>query len=400
MFLDRGGRHYWFAENLRKNGYDPVIFCASTVHNSDKKIETDGRKYVEKATETGTKFVFVEATPYKGNGVSRVKNMLSFALNLYSAAKIYAKEHGKPDIILASSVHPLTIVTGILLGKYFKVPCIAEVRDLWPETLIACGIAGKYNPATLCLRRLEKWIYKTADAVIFTMGGAYDYIAEQHWEKDIPRKKIHYINNGTDLNIFKHNRDNFSVDDADLSDKNTFKVVYAGSVRSANNLGMLLDTAKKIKDDRVKILIWGDGDELPALKARQENEKIRNVVFKGRVGKKYIPYISSCADLNIVHLSPVSVLMFGISSNKLFDYFAAGKPVLSDFPSRYNPIEEYDAGIVLDDPSPENVAAAIEHIANIDEKAYMRYSENATKASLDFTFERLTEKLIDIIENL
>ena len=36
MFNDKAGRHYWFAENLIETGYNPTIFCASTIHNSNE----------------------------------------------------------------------------------------------------------------------------------------------------------------------------------------------------------------------------------------------------------------------------------------------------------------------------------------------------------------------------
>ena len=75
---------------------------------------------------------------------------------------------------------------------------------------------------------------------------------------------------------------------------------------------------------------YGDGDEREALQQRVAEENISNVVFKGRVEKKYVRYITSCADLNIAHNTPSSLFRFGISFNKLFDYLAAGNaaPIL------------------------------------------------------------------------
>ena len=110
----------------------------------------------------------------------------------------------------------------------------------------------KDNPLIKLLYRGEKWIYKKADALVFTMEGAYDYIVKQGWEKEIPRSKVHYINNGVDLEQFDYNKEHFRVEDPDLNDPNIFKVVYTGSIRRVNNLGLLLDAAKCVKDPRVK----------------------------------------------------------------------------------------------------------------------------------------------------
>ena len=94
---------------------------------------------------------------------------------------------------------------------------------------------------------------------------------------------------------------------------------------SGDNVGVLLDAAKKISNLRVKFLIWGAGDELEALQKRVADEHIENVVFKGRVEKKYVPYIVSRADVNIAHNTASPLFRFGISFNKLFEYLAAGK---------------------------------------------------------------------------
>ena len=176
----RGGRHYWMAKELVKKGYQPVVFCANTVHNSDCSAEQK-EKYVLKKQDDIT-FVIVKSTPYKGNGISRIRNILSFYRNVKNVAGKYAKLDGKPYAILASSVHPLACVAGIQLGKKIKCPCIAEIRDLWPKELIDMGALKETHPVAKILYSLEKWIYCKADAVVFTMEGGKKYIADQKWD--------------------------------------------------------------------------------------------------------------------------------------------------------------------------------------------------------------------------
>ena len=401
MLFDHGGRHYNFAKYLQRAGYAPVVFCSNAKHNSRAEcfFDSDALWHEQLAEEIQTPFVFVKSRTYTGNGKQRVLNMVDFYHNVKKTAKEYAQEHGNPDVIFASSVHPLTLVAGIQLAKHFGVKCICEVRDLWPESLVAYGIAGPHNPAVLALRRLEKWIYKKADAIIFTMEGAYDYIIEQGWEKDIPRSKVHYINNGVDLEAFNYNKEHYQVQDEDLENPNIFKVIYTGSIRKVNNLGLLLDTAKNVKDPMVKFFIWGDGDELPALEQRIRDERIDNVSFKGRVDKKCVPYIVSKADVNLLHggnEKSNGLMRFGISPNKLFDYFAAGKPIIMDITAKYNPVEEYSAGICLNSAS--EIANAVIRIAKMGEDEKQTLLENVRKAAQAFDFKHLTEDLAKIIE--
>lgn len=385
-------RQNYFAKYLMRAGHEVTIFAASTVHNSDLNLIEDDTPYREDVVD-GVHYVLIRCKSYHGNGVSRILNMLEFARKLPGVCNKYPR----PDAIVATSMPPMSCAAGIKLARKYGCRSIAEIADLWPESIVAYGIAGPRNPAVLYLRRLEKWIYKKADAVVFTMEGAYDYILEQGWEREIPRSKVHYINNGVDLEQFRYNREHFTVDDPDLTDPDTFKVIYTGSIRKVNNLGLLLDAAKELRDPRVRFLIWGDGDEREALQQRVAEENISNVVFKGRVEKKYVPYITSCADLNIAHNTPSSLFRFGISFNKLFDYLAAGKPVLSDFPCPYNPAVLLHASLCVDDPTAQNIAQAVTQVAAMEREQYNELCSNAEKAAVEYDFRNLTNKLLQVI---
>ena len=385
-------RQNYFARYLMQAGHEVTIFAASTVHNSDLNLIEDNTPYREDVVD-GVHYVLIRCKGYRGNGISRILNMLEFARKLPGVCNKYPR----PDAIVATSMPPMSCAAGIKLARKYGCRGIAEIADLWPESIVAYGIAGPHNPAVLWLRRLEKWIYKKADAVVFTMEGAYDYILEQGWEREIPRSKVHYINNGVDLEQFRYNREHFTVDDPDLTDPDTFKVIYTGSIRKVNNLGLLLDAAKELRDPRVRFLIWGDGDEREALQQRVAEENISNVVFKGRVEKKYVPYITSCADLNIAHNTPSSLFRFGISFNKLFDYLAAGKPVLSDFPCPYNPAVLLHASLCVDDPTAQNIAQAVTQVAAMEREQYNELCSNAEKAAVEYDFRNLTNKLLQVI---
>ncbi len=396
MYFNEGGRHYWFAQNLIKRGYDPAIFCANVRHNTNDSIDIKDGVYTMD-TKDGIPFVFVKTPNYKGNGRSRIINMISFYRNLFPTTKQYANKYGKPDIILASSVHPLTLVAGIKIAKIFNIPCICEVRDLWPESLIAYGALKRNSIITRILYQGEKWIYKKADNIIFTMEGGKDYIFDKGWEKDIDISKVYHINNGTDLNVFKYNEQYYKIKDEDLDDSNTFKVIYSGSIRRVNKVEMLVDVAKILKGKNVKILVWGDGDQFEPIQERLKNENIRNMVLKGRVDKKYIPYISSKADLNIISGINNPLYKYGASLNKMFDYFASGKPILSTKSYGYSLIQRYNAGIELTEANPQKIAKSILYFETLKDEDYNEYCINARRAALDYDFKILTDELIKII---
>ncbi len=400
MFFAEGGRHYYFAKYLKRLGHEPIIFCANTKHNALEVTyyDFDGLWLEKINQETDVPYVFVKAKPYGTNGKDRIVNMVDFYRNAIKAGKEYSAKNGIPDIIIASSVHPLTLLAGIKLAKAFKVKCICEVRDLWPESIVTYLSGYKRNNPVIRLLYLgEKYIYKKADSIIFTMEGGYDYITEKGWNDSIPRDKVFHINNGVDLEQFRQNREKYRWIDEDLENDKYFKVIYSGSIRKVNNLNILLDAAKYIRDERILFLIWGDGDELPKLKKRIADENIKNVVFKGRVDKKYIPYITSKADLNLAHNGESELFRFGISFNKVFDYLAACKPILCDFNARYNPVISYSAGEFYSASKVQEIANGIEWFSKLKDDDYNKYCHNALMAAEYYDFKNLTDELIKVI---
>ena len=382
-----------FAKNLMNMGHEVIIFAASTVHNSDINL-IEGKEQYKEVLDDGVKYVLVKCHQYSGNGIKRILNMMEFSRKLGNVCDKYEK----PDAIVSTSMTLHACRKGIQIGKKYRCKKIAQITDLWPETLIAYGLATKNHPLVLWFRKIEKWIYKNADQIVFSMEGAYDYIKEQGWENDIPESRVHYINNGVDLAEFNANRENWRIEDTDLKNPDLFKVIYTGSIRKVNHLSTLLDAAKLVENRQIRFLIWGDGDELPALKQRVENEHIDNVAFKGRVEKKYIPYIVSNADLNVAHNTASPMFRFGISFNKIFDYFAAGKPILCDFPCKYNPVIQCEAGVALDNGSEKDIAEVIDRFAVMDQNQYGGYCANALKAADKYDFGFLTEQLVNVVE--
>ena len=112
--------------------------------------------------------------------------------------------------------------------------------------------------------------------------------------------------------------------------------------------------------------------------------------------KKYIPSIVSRADINLAHNDPSPLFRFGISFNKLFDYLAAGKPVLCDFPCPSNPAIQCGAGISVAAPSSGKIAAAVESMSALPQETYQQYCSAARAAAEKYDFRVLTQKLLSV----
>jgi len=381
-----------FAKKLNEKGHTTTIFCASTVHNSDKNLSNGAKLYREEVVD-GVRYVFITCKGYKGNGISRVLNMLEFARKLPKVCKHYEK----PDSVLACSMTLQACAKGIKLAKKYGARAVSQITDLWPEALVAYDMAGENSLPVRYLRVVEKWIYKKSDYVVVSAAGVYRYVVDRGWNKEIPEEKFVYINNGIDLKTFDFNKEHFKIDDDELEDNSFYNVIYTGSIRQVNDVGGILNVAKYIKDPKVRFLIWGNGDQLEELKQRVIDEKITNVHFKGSVEKKYVPYITSKAYLNYAHNQPCKMFRYGISFNKIFDYMAAGRPILCDFPCPFNPVLLSDAGISVDSAIPEDIASQIEAFTKMGPDEYKIYCTKARNAAEEYDFEALTQKLLKVL---
>lgn len=398
-------RPYDFAKNLISEKYKCIIFSSSFLHYSGENIIKNNSCHCE-INENNVPFVFVKTNPYKNSKLLRAKNMLDYYLNLIRITKTYANLYGKPDVIIGSSAHPLAAIAAIRLAKRYGCQSIVEIRDLWPESFVAYNIIKKNNPILKLLYAGEKWIYKKADKLIFTMEGGKDYIIEKGWDKEhggpIDINKVYHINNGVDLEEFDYNKEHYVLEDEDLMDDGTFKVVYAGSIRKANNLDLIINAAKYVQENynyEIKFLIWGEGSEKGSLEEKCQAEDIKNVVFKGKVDKKYIPFIVSKADINILNYSYHEIWKYGGSQNKSFEYLAAGRPILSTIKMGYDIFEKYNAGVSLEDQSIENIGNSIVNFFKMPEDNYKVISNNARKAAQEYDFKTLTDKLINVMES-
>lgn len=387
-----------FAKYLQRMGHEVTIFAASTVHNSTQNLIGDGASYKEDIVD-GIHYVYVRASAYQGNGLGRIRNMLQFPLRLPSVVSHFAR----PDAILSVSATPMACYTGLKLAKKYHCKGIAEVADLWPESFVAYGLIGKNNPLLIPMYAYEKRMYAKAEALIFTMEGGRDYIIDKGWDKahggPVDLSKVHHINNGIDLEVFDYNREHYTFADDDLDDPHLRRIVYAGAVRQANDSILILPEvaaclARK-QTGNVKILVYGRGDILESMQQRCRDEHIANLVFKGVVEKKYIPYILSRADAAILNCDSSGMSRYGSSQNKLFEYLAAGKPILSGEDDKYSIIRNNGCGISRHFDNAEDIAGALLQLLELDIPP-----DDIRQVAARYDFASLTAQLLETIESL
>lgn len=395
-------RPFEFGDYFQKNGNKIAVFTSSYLHYANSNMIEDNTKY-KVVRYNDVEAVFIKTCGYENSGIKRVVNMLEFGLRLPKVAKEYAKIMGKPDVIIASSPHPFTMLAGLKIAKKYKVPCICEVRDFWPEVFF---FSGKLKEKSLVGRLLlagERYIYTKADALTFLKEGDHTYIQEKGWDIEhggkIDMNKCIYINNGVDINLFDKRIAESRYEDDDFN-TDKFVIVYCGTIRPVNNIDLILDTAKKLGDEYL-FLVFGTGNCVDPLQKRIDEEHIDNVKLKGYVDNKYIPSILQHSSLNLLNYSGTAYNWSrGNSSNKLFEYLASGKPVLSTVKMGYDIIERFDCGSSVSHTTPEEIAEEIKKIKMLSRDQYSMMCKNARCVAEQFNIPVLAEKYLEEIDNV
>lgn len=401
MFLDNGGRHYYIAKHLKAMGFSPTIICASTIHNSNEEIGSYVKdKNFHTEIKDDIKYIFIKTRIYEDNGLKRVLNMIDFFKNLLKSKKKIANIAGKPDVIYASSVHPLTLIAGINLSKYFKAKNISEVRDLWPESLIAYNIIKSNSLIAKLLYLGEKNIYKRAEEIVMTWPGGQKYIKLKGWENEIDLNKIRHISNGVDLQSFDSSkRANLNKIKSQYFNDTYRHIIYTGSIRKVNNITLLVEVAKKCElenMDNIVFDIFGDGSERKLIEEMIENYGLKNIRLHGKVPKEFIPAILNFGYINILHNKSTILDKYGQSQNKLFEYLAAGNCILQTYRTNYSIIEEKKCGLIASEQTAEQIFKQIVFL-NKNPENVKQMGKNARKASKSYDYKLLTNNLVELI---
>jgi glycosyltransferase involved in cell wall biosynthesis len=389
------------AQYLRSHGFDVTIISGSFLHNTTINLIEDNSYYKLSEYEDGQKFVHIRTSNYSSNGFARIYSILEFYFRLWW----HASNFQKPDFISHIAAVPFGNITYFVARK-LKAKFIVDIVDLWPESFLSYGLISKKNPLLKLAYWAEYWLYRKADLLIFSMEGGKDYIKEKKWDLDqggkIDINKIYYINNGVDLQDFDSNRINFTISDEDLENDKVFKVIYIGSIRLANNVMQLVEAAEHLKNfEDIQFLIYGDGEDRAILEQYCKKKRLKNIVFKQKwVELKYVPYILSKSSLNILNYKPSSILRFGGSQSKSFQYMASGKPICANVKMKYCPIEKFNIGIAEEFKDSKEYANAILSFYKMDKDEYNTICANARSASKNYDYKLLTARYVELINRI
>lgn len=395
-----GGRHDELARHLNKLGVK-VVIIASSFNNSTHEYKYK-EKYLVKEINDKLTYVWLRTSPkYFGNGIKRILNMISYMFMAKRRSKELFKLYGKPDAVIGSSVHPFAWEAAYSIAKKANADFYAEVRDLWPLSLVEVQGINEKHPLVKFFGILEKRAYKRSKKIITTMPYAYKFIMEKY---GYPRNKIEWIANGIDTNVIDealNNKDNILPDKLDAYLQNNWCAVYTGSFVKSECVDFILEAADVLKkrNENIKFAIVGSGHMKSKLLEMKKEKYLDNVEIFDRVTKNQVALIVKKAKVCLAAVRNLDIYRYGLSMNKMNDYLYSGNPTI--FACNYkNVVEESGGGISLDFGNAQAYADAIENIYNMKEEERNKMGEKGKEIiKKQYDTSILAQKLLSIIED-
>jgi glycosyltransferase involved in cell wall biosynthesis len=364
-------RPFYMAREWVRAGHKVQIVAASHSHiraNQPKLNEPVLDENIE-----GVDYRWYATPAYQGNGVGRVKNMLSFMWALWRDAVRLTKDFG-PDVVIASSTYPMDIWPARRIAKLAKAKLVFEVHDLWPLSPMELGGMSKWHPFILWVQMAEDYAYRHADKVVSMLPKTLEYMRS----RGMAAYKFIHVPNGINEEEWAQPLPLPSEVQSHMDRLRSLNlpiVGYAGTYGLANALDVLLDAAVPL-NGRAQIVLVGTGPEHDRLLARVTQEGLTNVTMLASVPKQAVPSFLAAIDIAYIGWHPNPLYRFGISPNKLMDYMMAGKPVVHSVRAGNDPVAEAGCGITVNPGDADAVAQAVLQLAamSVDERINMGLS--------------------------
>jgi glycosyltransferase involved in cell wall biosynthesis len=343
-----GTRHHEMARYLTRLGHrvtvitSPVSYLTGTTNKRQSRL-------IERQQQDGVTILRAYTYPaFHRSFFHRVLSFCSFMVSSFLAGT-QVKE---VDLVWGTSPPIFQGLSAWALARLKGAPFLFEVRDLWPAFAVQVGVL-RHPILIRASEWLERFLYQRAERVIVNSPGFIQHVETRG------ARRVELVPNGADLSMFDP-----QADGADFRKEHglegKFVALYAGAHGMSNDLGVLLEAAALLKEHpQIAVVLLGDGKEKAALQRRAGEMGLDNIYFIPPVPKTEMRAALAAADACIAILKPIP-LYATVYPNKVFDYMAAGRPVILAIEGVIREvIEQAGAGIPVPPGNPQAIAEAL-----------------------------------------
>ncbi|TVR96157.1 MAG: glycosyltransferase WbuB [Rhodospirillales bacterium] len=299
-----------------------------------------------------------------------VRRMANYVSYLFSAP-LGALRLERPDVVVATSPQFFCGWAGVVVWRLKRAPFVLEIRDIWPESIVATGAMDKAPFLLRLVQGMAERMYRAADRIVAVGDGYRERILAS-----VPElaDRIDVITNGVDLDFFSPDRPGVAPATAELRRRwdlgNRFVCAYVGTIGMAHRLEVTWQAAELLRAkgrDDIVFLNVGDGAERKRLEAEAAAAGLTGrVVFTGRQPKDLVPAILATADACLVHLRKCD-LFTSVIPSKIFETMAMGRPIIMGVEGQARDVVlGAGAGLPMEPESAESLVAAVEALADND----------------------------------
>lgn len=384
-----GGRHYYLAKELAKQGHQVYLIAAGYTHLLRKPPVLD-KKYVIQPISERFDFVWIKVPKYSdAHDKKRAVNWFIFAWKLLKLPQVISDN---PDAILFSSPSPFSFLGAQRLAKKFNAKLAFEVRDIWPLTLIELGGYSPKHPFIRLMQWAESKAYRNSGVVLSNLPNAVEHMVSRGMSRD----KFTWIPNGFDLAELEKSLP--LNEPAKLAlPKDKFIVGYTGTLGVANALDSFIKAADLLKGDaEVTFVIVGGGKEKSGLV--EKAKELGNVFFVDPIPKQEIQSMLAEFDVCYIGWKNEPIYRYGIAPNKLPEYMLSSKPIIHAYSGEYDYVEKANAGVTIPAEDPSKIAEAILKLKAMSTEERAKLGHNGCAYALDnHDYAKLAQKLAQVL---
>jgi glycosyltransferase involved in cell wall biosynthesis len=297
------------------------------------------------------------------------------------------------DLVWGTSPPIFQGVTAWALARLKGAPFLFEVRDLWPAFAVAVGVLRQ--PWLIRMSEwLERFLYRRADRVMVNSPGFIAHVSARG------ARRVALIPNGADPQMFAPQADGREFRRAHGLE-GRFVALYAGAHGLSNDLGVVLQAAALLAGQpQIVIALLGDGKDKPKLMAQAELLGLENVRFLPPLPKNEMAQALAAADVCIAILKPVAMYRT-VYPNKVFDYLAAGRPVVLAIDGVIREVvEQAQAGVAVSPGDPQALAEALRDFFQRPEEGKEAGRRGRAYVEAHFDRGKLAAELAELMEGL
>ncbi|EDY85613.1 glycosyl transferase, group 1 [gamma proteobacterium HTCC5015] len=381
-----GGRHYYLAREMAKQGYRVYLIAGGYHHQMRHPPHL--KKACNFEESHGFTMVWVRLKKYKkSQSPGRIFNWFFFAWRVSRLARHIT---GKPDAIVYSSPELPGVLGALSLSRALKVPLAFEVRDIWPLTLQALGGYKDTNPLIRLLQWIEDTAYQKSDLVISNLKRSADHMTTRGMDPG----KFLWLPNGISLDEVSSPEPLSPELEAAIPEE-PFVIGYTGAMGLANAMDTFLEAALQLKAEAdIAFVMVGRGTEVEHYRQFVHEHGLSNVRILDAVAKTQVQSVLARFDATYIGWHDTPLYRFGIGANKLPEYLYAGKPVIHSYSGTSDPVAKHQAGISVPARDSLALSQAVIQLKNMSKKQRLEMGGNARKAAIEYyDYAKLADKL-------